>query len=72
MSKSSTDPGSLRNLIHDLNGELFLIRGYLDLIHGEIKDNQQVMDNYDRIQERLNEVERIIKNMRGKQQELEP
>ena len=71
MNKSDSSPDSLRKLIHDLNGELFLIRGHLDLMHGEIKNNPQVMENYDKIQERLDEVQMIIKNMRQTQHPLE-
>ncbi len=71
MNKSDPAPDSLRNLIHDLNGELFLIRGHLDLMHGEIKNNPQVMENYDKIQERLDEVQMIIKKMRQKQHAIE-
>lgn len=71
MNKSDPAPDSLRKLIHDLNGELFLIRGHLDLMHGEIKNSPQVMENYDKIQERLDEVQMIIKKMRQKQHAIE-
>ena len=61
MNKSDPALDPLTKLIHDLNGELFLIRGHLDLMHGEIKNNPQVMENFDKIQERLDEVQMIIK-----------
>lgn len=63
MNNSEAAPDSLRKLIHDLNGELFLIRGYLDLIHRDLKGNQQALKNHDNIKERLDEVESIIKSM---------
>ncbi len=72
MSNPNPKPGSLRQLIHDLNGQLFLIRGNLDLIHLQIKDTPLIGDNYEKIQEGLNEVEAISKKMRVRQQELEP
>ena len=71
MNKSDPAPDSLRKLIHDLNGELFLIRGHLDLMHREIKNNSQVMENFDKIQERMDEVQMIIKKMLQKQHAIE-
>jgi len=61
MNKSEPVSDPLKKLIHDLNGELFLIRGHLDLMHREIKNNSQVMENFDKIQERMDEVQMIIK-----------
>ena len=71
MNKSDPALDPLTKLIHDLNGELFLIRGHLDLMHGEIKNNPQVMENFDIIQERLDEVQMIIKKMRHQQHTIE-
>ena len=61
MNKSEPVSDPLKKLIHDLNGELFLIRGHLDLMHREINNNSQVMENFDKIQERMDEVQMIIK-----------
>lgn len=65
-------PDSLRKIIHDLNGELFLIRGYTDLTLNVVKDNPIATNNLNKILERTQALEDIIKTLRKRQQEIEP
>ena len=72
MDSNSLPPDSLRKIVHDLNGELFLIRGYADLSLGKLEENHPIAENMRKILRRTNELEQIIKNLRHKQQILEP
>ena len=63
---------SLRKIVHDLNGELFLIRGFADLTMNSLRDTEAAKKNVTKILERSDEFESIIKRLRKKQQELEP
>ena len=72
MDSNSLPPDSLRKIVHDLNGELFLIRGYADLSLGKLEKNHPIAENMRKILRRTNELEQIIKNLRHKQQILEP
>ena len=62
---------SLRKLIHDLNGELFLIRGYADIALKLVKDNQVAVNNLNKLLERAEEMETILGRLRQKQRELD-
>ncbi len=72
MESNSLPPDSLRKIIHDLNGELFLIRGYTDLSLGNFEENHPIAEYMRKILRRTDELERIIKILRKKQEILEP
>ncbi len=72
MDSHDLPPDSLRKIVHDLNGELFLIRGFADLTLGKIENNHPIADNIRKILRRTDELERIIQTLRHKQQVLEP
>ncbi len=72
MERGHAPANSLRRIIHDLNGELFLIRGFADITMVSLSDNEVAKKNVTRILERSDEFENIIKRLRKKQQELEP
>lgn len=72
MDSHDLPPQSLRKIVHDLNGELFLIRGFADLTLGKIENNHPIADNIRKILRRTDELERIIQTLRHKQQVLEP
>lgn len=63
---------TLRKLIHDLNGELFLIRGYADLTYKALNGEEPVSTNLKRLIERTDEVEKIMIKLKARQQQIEP
>jgi len=65
-------PNSLRKIIHDLNGEIFLIRGYAELTLGLVLDDEAIRRHVLKILERTNELESIGKRLKERQRELEP
>jgi len=65
-------PNSLRKIIHDLNGEIFLIRGYAELTLGLVPDDEAIRRHVLKILERTNELESIGKRLKERQRELEP
>ncbi len=72
MDSHNLPPDSLRKIVHDLNGELFLIRGYADLTLGKIEAHNPIAENIRKIIRRTDELENIVQNLRRKQQALEP
>ena len=65
-------PNSLRKIIHDLNGEIFLLRGYAELTLGLVPTDEAIRRNVLKIIERTNELEAIGKRLRDRQRDLEP
>lgn len=65
-----SDPLSLRKIIHDLNGEIFLIRGYSDLSL-QLTENPILRRNLERMLERCDHLEAIIRRLREAQKRLE-
>lgn len=63
---------TLRKLIHDLNGELFLIRGYADLASKALKEEDPASTNLKRLIERTDEMEKIVVKLKARQQQIEP
>ncbi len=72
MDSHDLPPQSLRKIVHDLNGELFLIRGYADLTLGKIEKDHPIAENIRKILRRTDELENIIQKLRQKQNILEP
>ena len=72
MEYSKLEPDSLKKIIHDLNGELFLIRGYVDLTKNLVENDEIATINLQKIMERTHALEDIIQILRDKQQEIEP
>ena len=72
MDSHDLPPHSLRKIVHDLNGELFLIRGFADLSLGKIENNHPIAENIRKILRRTDELEHIIQKLRQKQKILEP
>ncbi len=72
METDEPPENSLRRIIHDLNGELFLIRGYIDLTLSMVSDDEVAKSNLSKILERTDEFEKIIRRLRSRQHELEP
>ena len=72
MEYSKPEPDSLKKIIHDLNGELFLIRGYVDLTKNLVENDEIATRNLQKIMERTHALEDIIQILRDKQQEIEP
>ena len=70
--KPSPPPHSLRKIIHDLNGEIFLIRGYVELTLQMTEPGSPVHTHMTKALERIDEFENIIRRLRIKQEELEP
>ncbi len=54
----------LRKLVHDLNGELFLIRGYTEMSLEQIGDNERANRNLKKMLDRANTVEQLIHRLR--------
>ena len=65
-------PQSLRKIVHDLNGEIFLIRGYVELTLQMTEPGSLVHTQMTKALERIDEFENIIRRLRIKQEELEP
>ena len=63
---------SLRKIVHDLNGELFLIRGYAELTEPLVEEMPLAADHLRKILARSYELEKIIKKLKLKQLSLEP
>ncbi len=72
MDSHNLPPDSLRKIVHDLNGELFLIRGYADLSLGKLEEDHPIAENVRKILRRTDELEHIIQDLRRKQMILEP
>ena len=65
-------PNSLRKIIHDLNGEIFLLRGYSELTLGLCTDHPAIKKNITRMMERIEEIDAIMARLQKKQREIEP
>lgn len=72
MEYTPPPPNSLRKIAHDLNGEIFLIRGYAELTLGLVPDDEAIRRHILKILERTNELEAISKRIKERQRELEP
>lgn len=66
----STD--TIRKIIHDLNGELFLIRGNAELALDEVSKDSLVYRNLNQIMERTDALSALASRLRAKQTEHEP
>ena len=54
----------LRKLVHDLNGELFLIRGYTEMSLEQIGENDLANRNLKKMLDRADVVENLIQRLR--------
>lgn len=55
---------AFRKIVHDLNGELFLIRGYAELTLEQSVDNEIARRNLKKLLERTNQVEATLQELR--------
>ena len=55
----------LGELLHDLNGEIFVMRGHIDLALKNVDDRWKLEQGMENLRARTDEVERIIREMRG-------
>lgn len=60
----AADHKSVRKFVHDINGEIFLIRGYADLTLGLLDDNETARQNLYKLLERTDELERYVRALR--------
>ena len=67
--KSSGD--TIQKIIHDLNGELFLIRGNTELAGEDIDPNSEARKHLDNIMERTEAINLLVQRLRSKQYEFE-
>ncbi len=72
MSNTVPPFNSLKDIIHDLNGEVFLIRGYVELSLGRDKGKAEIEENMMKILKRTKDLEALIAKLNLKQKELEP
>lgn len=70
--ETQPDPDTLRKIIHDLNGDLFLIRGYADLASTRFELEPQVAQYLEKIVAQCDDLEATIGRLREKQLQLEP
>ena len=62
---------ALRKIIHDLNGELFLIRGYIELTVQGAEKGTVAHTNMVKALERLDELEVVIGRLRNRNRIVE-
>jgi hypothetical protein len=55
---------NLDELIHDLNGEVFLMRGHIDLAVEKTGDHKVLRTELKILRKRTDEIQRIIQEMR--------
>lgn len=70
-SQSESSEDSIRKIIHDLNGELFLIRGNAELASEGLDPNSETRKHLDNITERTNAINRLVQRLRQKQYQFE-
>lgn len=56
---------ALRKVIHDLNGELFLIRGYADMAMQHVADQEPARRNLQKMIDRSDHVEALLRELRA-------
>jgi nitrogen-specific signal transduction histidine kinase len=62
---------SIRKIIHDLNGELFLIRGNTELASEGMDPDCENRKHLDNIMERTDAINLLVQRLRAKQYEFE-
>jgi len=62
---AEADIPMLRKIIHDLNGELFLIRGYADLAMHNLDDQDLARKNLQKMIHRSNQVATLLMDLRS-------
>ena len=63
---------TLRKIIHELNGELFLIRGNLELARECTQADAPIHNHLENIKQRTEEISKLVKRLKAKQIQLEP
>ena len=63
-SISRNDTLALRKIIHDLNGELFLIRGYADLAMHNLDNQDLARKNLQKMVDRSDTVAELLMDLR--------
>lgn len=63
MDLTPAEEETLRSLVHDINGQLFLIRGHCELAKRN-RDEEQRAKNLEQIQSGTDELERLVREMR--------
>ncbi|MEO0795772.1 MAG: hypothetical protein AAFX93_11440 [Verrucomicrobiota bacterium] len=64
MESCPNDTKAIQALIHDLNGQIFLIRGHAEIAKRSEKMEQRD-DSLNKIQEGTDELERLVKAIRA-------
>lgn len=70
-SQPENNEDTIRKIIHDLNGELFLIRGNAELAGDGIDPNSETRKHLDKIMERTNAINGLVQRLRQKQYKFE-
>lgn len=63
MELGESEEKTLRSLIHDINGQLFLIRGHCEIAKITPKEDQREK-SLEQIQGGTNEIERLVRDLR--------
>lgn len=71
MSAPDKTEDSIRKIIHDLNGELFLIRGNTEFATDAVAKDSPARQHLDNIMERTEEINVLVQRLREKQFEYE-
>jgi len=63
MEMTPAENKNMRDLVHDINGQIFLIRGYAELAN-EAEDSSQRQSNLAEIQAAADELEALFRKLR--------
>jgi len=63
MECSEKEEGCVRDLIHDINGQLFLIRGHSEIAKNSTSDSERA-SSLDRIQTAADQLEKLFRKLR--------
>ncbi|WP_269541993.1 histidine kinase dimerization/phospho-acceptor domain-containing protein [Cerasicoccus fimbriatus] len=63
MNLSDNEENSFRSLVHDLNGQIFLIRGHCEILK-RTQDESQTEKSIQQIQQGTDRLESIVRDLR--------
>jgi len=55
----------IKKAVHDLNGELFLIRGYVEITLKLVESDNTASDNLTKVLNRADELEKVIESLKA-------
>lgn len=67
MAEAQPNEDSIRKIIHDLNGEIFLVRGNAELTLDQLPADSDSRRGLEQIMERVEEINKIVLRLREKQ-----